>query len=92
MRSPFTRAVTIGLVALPLCAVSLTLGCNSNQNDATLFGGDESPTQIQRDAMGSGPTPAEEMLDPEDGTSQDPFTDNPNYPYQPNPSMDSPNA
>ncbi len=73
------------LVALGVLATFAALpaiGC-SNQNDQTLFGGEQSPTQIQRESQGPGPV--DFMPDPDDGTSQDPFTDNPNYPYQPDP-------
>ncbi|MFO0895669.1 MAG: hypothetical protein U0574_12030 [Phycisphaerales bacterium] len=47
-----------------------------------LFPGDESPTQLQRSAMGF---PAPQEFNLEEGDNEDPMMDDPTYPY---PSLD----
>lgn len=78
LRSSACRASVAALA----CGVAL-LGC-SNENDEKLWGGQMAPTQIQKADEGAGPV---EMPDPAGGDNQDPFTDDPDYPYSNGPNM-----
>lgn len=59
------------------CAALATLGCDT-RDDKQLWGDDMSPTQLQK--SDAGPRPMQ-LVDPGDGESEDPFTNNPGYPY-----------
>lgn len=70
-----TSAVTLGGALLASAGFA---GC-SKYNDENLWGDSQTPTQLQEDEQA--PTAPPYMPDPADGNNQDPYLDNPDYPY-----------
>lgn len=88
MNARHPRASAVGWRAAAVSAAAATLaalGCD-NKNDQDLWGNSMTPTDIQNADAGPGPMT---MPDPSDGDNEDPFTDNPGYPYTEEPWQDS---
>ena len=66
------------LVALGVLASACAVGCDT-RGDADLWGDAMSPTQMQRADRGPGPAPS--YFTTTQGDSDDPYVDNPNYPF-----------
>lgn len=66
---------SISLLAAVL-AVTGPCGC---EDDASLWGDAMTPSQMQRAEQGPGPSPT--YFATSQGDSDDPFVDNPNYPF-----------
>ncbi len=64
--------------AAPVALLALLCACDS-ENDGDLWGDSMSPTQMQRAEQGPGP--GGNMFATTQGDSDDPFVDNPSYPF-----------
>ena len=62
----------------PVLLLALLCACDS-ENDGDLWGDSMSPTQMQRAEQGPGP--GGNMFATTQGDSDDPFVDNPSYPF-----------
>lgn len=62
----------------PVVLLVLVCACDS-ENDGDLWGDSMSPTQMQR--ADQGPGPGGNMFATTQGDSDDPFVDNPSYPF-----------
>ena len=65
-------------MAAPVALLALVCACDS-ENDGDLWGDSMSPTQMQRAEQGPGP--GGNMFATTQGDSDDPFVDNPSYPF-----------
>lgn len=65
-------------MAAPVALLALLCACDS-ENDGDLWGDSMSPTQMQRAEQGPGP--GGNMFATTQGDSDDPFVDNPSYPF-----------
>jgi hypothetical protein len=82
---PSARAAHAAAAAA-LAFAALLAGCGDD--DGNLWGDSLSPTQAMKAQGGNGPAPAE--MATSEGDSDDPFIDNPNYPFVDGPWWDSP--
>ncbi len=78
-RTPFHMALrSYALAAAPAALLAVLCACDS-ENDGDLWGDSMSPTQMQRAEQGPGP--GGNMFATTQGDSDDPFVDNPSYPF-----------
>ena len=76
-RFPFASSTFIRMSASALL-VGVLSACDS-ENDGDLWGDSMSPTQMQR--ADQGPGPGGNLFATTQGDSDDPFVDNPSYPF-----------
>lgn len=78
-RSPFHLASRSYMyTGVPVALLALVCACDS-ENDGDLWGDSMSPTQMQR--ADQGPGPGGNLFTTTEGDSDDPFVDNPSYPF-----------
>ncbi|MFM1935795.1 MAG: hypothetical protein RI990_754 [Planctomycetota bacterium] len=70
------RPPSIGPAVSLIAAVAASVGCD---DDRALWGDAMSPTQMQQ--SNEGPGPASPIFATTEGDSEDPFVDNPTYPF-----------